>query len=235
MRLNELFEKHNLRLRRDTITTARGRYAAFIAVMSPEDFISLTTRDDVDISRIKSGAESRIHDEEEYLSLYGDDGQFGRYDIPFLHVQFPSGRVTGHEGRHRAAMVIQKGGTSFPVMIVPYSDEAYYADIFYIDDKDQDRKETLGPFGDPDSAESAASDFQKDAEAVNPEIYHFRTKIRDVGNAKLKGGPDSVSSNFEYTKWKVEDFPSQLIGQFNETIRVSNFRVGLVKGYRHQK
>lgn len=52
------------------------------------------------------------------LQSYNEASKAGRIGImPFLDVDIDTGTVQGHEGRHRAAAVLNAGGSDFPVAI----------------------------------------------------------------------------------------------------------------------
>jgi len=90
-----------------------------VVIMDPNEFLKMTTKTDEDIEDIKQNARS--------LLFYNREAKPGG-DIlimPFLNIevelhsngQARIGRIKGHEGRHRAAALIAKGGREFPVSI----------------------------------------------------------------------------------------------------------------------
>jgi hypothetical protein len=151
--------------------------------------------------------------------------------MPFLKVQFPSGKIFGHEGRHRAAWVKRSGGTRIPVTIYPYSESEYTGQIEYYDDNGERQFSTVGPFGDHTDA-VAATKAERHRIAVDLDLYVSRDRVEHTGNITLKGQPDR-SDGWDKAAWRVEDFPEQLVGQYNRSVVVRDFRVGLVKGYNH--
>lgn len=233
MLLQDLFEA-SLPLVKNQMSKFRGSYGAFIITMNPADFLKLTTTGD-DYERIMN--RPFPWSKEEYENIFTNDKDFGRYEMPFLNVQFPSGRIFGHEGRHRSAMIMRQGGKSVPVVIYPYEDYTYVAHLSYIDyaaDPDEEYPE-------PTEWESEAYKSRVDARAaldakkasLNPDDCYIRKeRIETNYGGVLKGAPER-SEGWDRAAWKVSDFPDHLIGQYDDSIVVSNFRVGLVKGYHH--
>ena len=78
-----------------------------IAVMDPMDFLKLTTIDQRHLKEIMT---------ESVISL---ESYKKRYEMPFLLIDWDTGIVLGHEGRHRASMLIKSTGdkSKFPVAI----------------------------------------------------------------------------------------------------------------------
>lgn len=80
-----------------------------LVTMDPKDFINLTTT-------YKEQKQNIIQRESSIpMRKYNPTG----YELPFLVIEAVTGRVRGHEGRHRAASVIASGGSidKFPVAI----------------------------------------------------------------------------------------------------------------------
>lgn len=229
MHLRELFESFRLPITRGEIPRARGSYGAFVVSISTEDFLKLTTPNQAAIDSIK--ARPFPADREAYVNDYGDDKNFGKYNMPFLKVSFPDGKIFGHEGRHRAAMVARKGGDRIPVIIYPYEDTGYEVTYKYWDESGYRQERTLTGFSDEESAHRAG----EEALRAFPEDDRGRIKTHWSGNRILRG--EQSRSNPEdwcYAAWKKEDFPKVLRGQYTD-YETSDFRVGIVKGYHHHR
>lgn len=105
--------------------------AQLIVLMSPEDFLSLTSSKE-HVNQIHQGAlplyrynqYTKIGDNEKYkdfISKLRGEEQYGSSVHPFLQIEFNNrlnGVVTGHEGRHRAAALIAKNSKKMPVAIL---------------------------------------------------------------------------------------------------------------------
>lgn len=85
---------------------ARGNGAHFIAEMDPKKFLELTTGDELSARAIMQDAQG-IDD----YNRYADEGS--NILMPFLDVS--DEKVVGHEGRHRAASLINAGHDKMPV------------------------------------------------------------------------------------------------------------------------
>jgi hypothetical protein len=218
----ELVESR-LVLRGGEINRARGSYGAFIITLHPLDFLKLTTHDQREMKVIQDKPFPYKADD-----LY-DPAMDGKFELPFLMVEFPSGQILGHEGRHRASMILKQGGDKFPVMIYPRSDDRYTGVIAYWDDSGHRREyHTPDEFTTKELAIAAA----KKAVSDIPEDDIIKVKTIFTGHRTLKGEPNR-SEGWEHAAWVKEDFPHQLRGQFNHNVVVTDFQVGLVKGYRH--
>ncbi len=232
MLLRDLFETASLPLLPQQLPRVRGSYGAFIITMKPEDFLALTTTNAEELKQITD--RPFPYDKEKYVDRLGREEGYGRYDLPFLKVRFPSGAIFGHEGRHRTAMVARAGGTRIPVVIYPYEENEYEVAVSYYDlssDDDGKTVENLGIFHSLDDAEKARDDRVVEL-TTNPDIWNAKGKIDYLRGGTLKGAPER-SEGWDRAAWRVEDFPKQLVGQYNQSIVVRDFRVGLVKGYRH--
>ncbi|PZR79594.1 MAG: hypothetical protein DI537_40830 [Stutzerimonas stutzeri] len=232
MLLSDLFETASLPLAAQQLPRVRGSYGAFIITMSPEDFLALTTSDAEELKSITD--RPFPYDKEKYVDRLGREEGYGRYDLPFLKVRFPSGEIFGHEGRHRSAMVARAGGKKIPVVIYPYEQNEYDVTVSYYDLASEDEgksTESLGIFNDLPSAEAAGEKRKAELEA-NEDMWSVKVKIDYLRGGTLKGAPER-SEGWDRAAWRVSDFPHQLIGQYNPSIVVKDFRVGLVKGYRH--
>jgi len=88
--------------------------ASAVTWMHPMDFLRLTTKDDATIEYIAAHAQP--------LEVYNAAAFSGSLDLPpFLDVDLDSaayGRVSAHEGRHRAAAVLAAGGDALPVALI---------------------------------------------------------------------------------------------------------------------
>jgi len=117
---------------------AVGQKCQVIVQMPVQDFLRLTTTNDADIETVfRKQAHpldsynhwNRMGDEREYASQVNQgktsqdkDYQWGRIVGPFLRIDIEPpagtfGKVSGHEGRHRAAAVWNAGGKVIPVAL----------------------------------------------------------------------------------------------------------------------
>jgi hypothetical protein len=117
---------------------AVGQKCQVVVQMPVLDFLRLTTTDDADIEAIfRKDAHpldsynhwNRMGDDPEYAAQVNQgidrsskDYKWGRVVGPFLRIEIEPpvgtlGRVTGHEGRHRAAAVMNAGGKVIPVAL----------------------------------------------------------------------------------------------------------------------
>jgi hypothetical protein len=234
MLLNDLFETASLPLVAKQLPRVRGSYGAFIITMDPKDFLALTTTDEDELRQIQNPTRPFPHDREHYAQdRYSGDKDFGRFEIPYLNVRFPSGKIFGHEGRHRSNMVMLAGGKRVPVVIYPYEETEYEGRVEYFSDDENDHErqvKRLGPFHDYDEARAVTKAERHSMEM--DDIYVVRDRVETLRGNPLKGQPDR-SDGWDKAAWKVDDFPQQLVGQFNPSVVVRDFRVGLVKGYHH--
>ncbi len=223
-----LDEEVRLPLRRGEIPKARGSYGAFIITMHPLDFLKLTTTNDEGIAQIQDRKFPAT--EEEYYDPTLRD--FGKFEMPFLTVAFPSGKILGHEGRHRSAMILKQGGTKVPVIIYPKSEGKWIGvATYYNSDGYRETNSTTQEYTSKSLALDAA---MADIHRLNiPEEDIIKLDYKFVGNSTLKGEPNR-SEGWDHAAWKKEDFPEQLVGQYS-SYRATNFQIGLVKGYRHFK
>lgn len=248
MRYREINEA-NLKLIKGDLPRIRGSYGAFIITMEPLDFLKLTAPE-ADFERIK--ARPFPHDREKWTEINdGKDRDYGRFNIPFLTIEWPSGKVVGHEGRHRAWMVHQQGGTNFPVAIYmrhPNEYEVVYDEYNVETEESVEKRED---FGTNYAAAKAREDelknhSQKERDAwqhaydndldfdISPISYHG-VKIETYRPGDIKGSPNHVNPNdpWERKPYAVEDMPQQLLGQYDDSVVVTKYKVGLVKGYSH--
>ena len=93
---------------------AKDNVSQAIVHMHPNHFLQLTTGSSLAKEQIKRNAQPL----ENYNKYSGPGGDSIVH--PFLRVQLDDkggGTVSGHEGRHRAAAVLNAGGNSMPVAI----------------------------------------------------------------------------------------------------------------------
>lgn len=123
---------------------ARSGKFQVIVEIDPEEFLMMTTRDDADIEQIKQRAAplhrynqgAKAGNDMEYRDRVNqirgadkdsDDYLWGTIHYPQLYISVNArgvGKITGHEGRHRAAALIRKGGKRMRVAIRLFVDEA---------------------------------------------------------------------------------------------------------------
>lgn len=204
-------------------------YGALLVVMDPMDFIRLTTPDEAGAQKILDTVDVSLAD---YRAGKNPDYSPQQYNIPFLNVVWPTGKVKGHEGRHRAARVVKAGGRNFPVALYFYS-ETEHVVSYTIEPDDEEPRQESQAF----KSFKAAEAFEKELQAKRQELDHpwvSNIKIETYGGWLLKGHPVR-GANFEPwdppASWQASDMPAQLIGQFNPSIVVpaSRMRVGVLK------
>lgn len=239
MYYSELFEapRTTLPLGKNALPNARDRYGALIAVMAPMDFIRLTTTNQTEIDAIFGHQFTTvdIYDKGSASGPHGELFQKNQYFMPFLNVLYPSGQVTGHEGRHRAAMIIKAGGTSFPVMLSFRSEYRFvllYQQTNY-ETEPEETSEHTETFTDMKALEARQQELRTlNNNLDQPFSYgYFRTETE--GGTILRGNPERQDRQnpFSYAKWQPSDMPARLIGQYNSAIHVptSRMRVGSLK------
>lgn len=84
--------------------------------MSPLDFLRLTTPNKAYIDQILNDSKS--------LEFY-NSSKAKSYVHPFLNFDRKTGKIEGHEGRHRAAAVHKAGGHKFVVALFPRPGHRY--------------------------------------------------------------------------------------------------------------
>jgi hypothetical protein len=194
--------------------------------MRPRDFLKLTTYNDDGIEKISK---------DEFADSPGDfkkgtDPRYrpDQYNMPFLNVT-ETGFVRGHEGRHRAAMVMRSGGNVFPLAIYMKSDIVYsvsWKELRYseIDDEYLDDEHFTKYF----SSFEDANSFEKEMkQKESGDIAMFSIKQNNAGGDYLKGHPER-SEPWNYSNWKKEEFPGFLIGQFDTSIRIPRSAMRIV-------
>lgn len=134
--LNEVTPR--LRVTDKMRNSARGNNSQVMVEMPPEDFLKLTTGKMVDVDQIGSEAKSLVqynrYTKAGHSDKYRDflnrgktkadqDYTWGSSQHPMLVIEISEqggkiiGRVSTHEGRHRAAAYMKKGGKAYPVAI----------------------------------------------------------------------------------------------------------------------
>lgn len=232
MFLSELFEaRKHLPLSKGVISAARDGYGAFVCVMHPMDFLRLTCHEDDGgpqgiIDEIKRTDKIEPPTLDSFVNNTGRM-QVSRYpSMAFLNVRLSDGKVRGHEGRHRAALVHLAGGDKYSCIIYPRNDD------FHTVSWEEDDERKSEEFVNDSNAAYARQEFLKNERDEDGYLKRFRVDVDYSGGGSLKGAP-ARSSGWDRAAWTVEDFPKQLIGQFPPHEIVTRFRVGLVKGYRH--
>lgn len=124
MKINEVTPQ--LRITPTHKLQARSSKHQLIVNMDPRDFLKATTPDQEAYDEIISKALSTVK-----YNRFAKSGE--NILMPFLAISLDHERIQGHEGRHRAASLINKGGTKMPVAIkmIP-GEDAYkkYADAY---------------------------------------------------------------------------------------------------------
>lgn len=105
MNLYELYEA-TLPLAKGSMHRSRHNYGALVAVMNPRDFITLTIDQTYNEKHLRQ-------DNVKGNYIYNPDD----YNMPFLDVDLLSGKVMGHEGRHRAVWALDNGYDKMTVTI----------------------------------------------------------------------------------------------------------------------
>lgn len=93
---------------------ARTNKAVAVIWMKPSDFLKLTTTHED--TRWNESITGRPVKELDVYNRFTESGEI--HVMPFLQVDLATGRVEGHEGRHRAAAVMNAGGARMPVAII---------------------------------------------------------------------------------------------------------------------
>jgi hypothetical protein len=232
----DLTEDMKLKMLPDQIRNARGSYGAFVISMHPDDFLELTTSDENEKKSIYAKQfpipKDEYADRMAGLSIADKEGQ---YQMPYLNVEFPSGKVVGHEGRHRAAMILKNGGTSIPVTIYPREDTIWRTTIEF-ENEDWEVVDSISQdFRNHSDANHFALDYML-GKRLPPEGLRFgKDKIECLRGNALRGAPARSEGPWKNAKWQASDFPDKLICQYHDWLSVpkSRFKIGLVKGYRH--
>lgn len=93
----------------EMIKTATSNKCVGYVLLDPKDFLRLTIATH-DVNRW-------LEEEKEYTKTLDEYNGYNMRLMPWLDVDIHSGKVLGHEGRHRAAAVIAAGGKTFPVAL----------------------------------------------------------------------------------------------------------------------
>lgn len=114
MKTLEQFLSESLLTNREQEERAVSNKMHALVHMHPRKFLELTTHDDQHASEIKGAAQS--------LHSYNEFTRNKRIQVaPFLHVSH-TGKVIGHEGRHRAAALLNAGHEVMPVYLHHHGD-----------------------------------------------------------------------------------------------------------------
>jgi hypothetical protein len=235
MLYRELLEapRTSLPLRKGAAKSARSNYGSLLAVMSPSDFLLLTTTDRQERQRI-------IDDPFNSLDAYDKgpetENELGaifhksQYNMPYLNVLYPSGQVVGHEGRHRAAMVLKAHGNKFPVALYFQSEIVYtvrYTQYDTNEDTD-DGIQKVEQFPDLEAARQRLAELKQLSYSEDAPSYYSSIRLDHVGGEKLRGHPGrSDFRNWKYAPWNPTDMPPFLIGQFDGSIRIATTRMAV--------
>ena len=114
MKIRTVLKEQELPVNKEDVPDYEDSYAKISVIMKPELFISLTTGDEKTVSDLE-------YDNQEYDYHYDPDD----YDVPFLKVLYNSGKIIGHEGRHRCVWAIDNKYDKVPVTLY-YYDKYYY-------------------------------------------------------------------------------------------------------------
>ncbi len=114
----------------DDYAASNPDYAqAYITYMDPRDFLRLTT----------SGIESRLHIEKEATGLSAKAAaDFSRGQPIQMHINSETGKVEGHEGRHRMVALQQSGIGRVPVLLFDYKNKYSKTPMKILELKGQD-------------------------------------------------------------------------------------------------
>jgi hypothetical protein len=224
----------------------RGSYAAFIITMAPKDFLALTIAPG-DMERIAAAEFPKNRDKFKDM-MGGRDDDFGRFNMPFLTVEWPTGKVMQHEGRHRALMIDRQGGGVFPVAIFLRYQTEYQVTYERWNSETDETTKGAEDFTSFEEAKERAdflkswNDRQRAAWGTPDEdefdaTCFFSVKIENLGGGTIKGSPSQENPDDPWDRkpYTAEDMPKQLVGQYDGSVVVTKFKVGVVKGYRHFK
>jgi hypothetical protein len=216
-------ETVRLPLNKGGVKHARSMYGAMICVMNPADFIRLTTTNEREYQDVLDDAKVSLDDFKK-----GTDPDFNKssYNIPFLRVVQETGKVKGHEGRHRAARVLKAGGDKFPCVIYFRTPMKYTVTYYrakwngeeYADDVTH--KET---FNTADEANARAAELETENDNHDSEYYNGDIRRDNVGNYEMKGSPRS--QGWDRDPWQASDMPANFIGEFNASVVIPTSRM----------
>lgn len=173
---------------KDYASKGSPRYAqAYIAYMTPQDFLDLTTSE--------SG---RSHIERTSKKLDPQElGDASRYQPIQLRIDHETGEVVGHEGRHRAYAMQQEGIESIPVLLFDSSNKYSKEEIGHLTLYGQDFGNTRS------TAEVGVSDLLPLSYANRDQILERFTKAGG-GNAALRYSVDDEQDRWENTRLTPE-------------------------------
>lgn len=173
---------------KDYASKGSPRYAqAYIAYMTPRDFLDLTTSE--------SG---RSHIERTSKKLDPQElGDASRYQPIQLRIDHETGEVVGHEGRHRAYAMQQEGIESIPVLLFDSSNKYSKEEIGHLTLYGQDFGNTRS------TAEVGVSDLLPLSYANRDQILERFTKAGG-GNAALRYSVDDEQDKWENTRLTPE-------------------------------
>ena len=173
---------------KDYASKGSPRYAqAYIAYMTPRDFLDLTTSE--------SG---RSHIERTSKKLDPQElGDASRYQPIQLRIDHETGEVVGHEGRHRAYAMQQEGIESIPVLLFDSSNKYSKEEIGHLTLHGQDFGNTRS------TAEVGVSDLLPLSYANRDQILERFTKAGGE-NAALRYSVDDEQDKWENTRLTPE-------------------------------
>lgn len=173
---------------KDYAAKGSPRYAqAYIAYMTPQDFLDLTTSES---GRSYIERTSKKLDPQEL-------GDASRYQPIQLRIDHETGEVVGHEGRHRAYAMQQEGIESIPVLLFDPSNKYSKEEIGHLTLYGQDFGNTRS------TAEVGVSDLLPLSYANRDRILERFTKAGG-GNAALRYSVDDEQDKWENTRLTPE-------------------------------
>lgn len=173
---------------KDYASKGSPRYAqAYIAYMTPQDFLDLTTSES---GRSYIERTSKKLDPQEL-------GDASRYQPIQLRIDHETGEVVGHEGRHRAYAMQQEGIESIPVLLFDPSNKYSKEEIGHLTLYGQDFGNTRS------TAEVGVSDLLPLSYANRDQILERFTKAGG-GNVALRYSVDDEQDKWENTRLTPE-------------------------------
>lgn len=158
-------------LTREHFRQARGNKAIIFLNMRADDFLYLTTPNEKAIEQISKEAKTR----REYVAwaLRGET-----IIPPLLKLFAKTGKVTGHEGRHRAAAILneKKDATMWVAIII--TDEDYGAMYYY----------ETSPEGKPWSRAKHYYGYKDVPEILEGQFSKVRVKVKPARHIPLWEG-----------------------------------------------
>ena len=173
---------------KDYASKGSPRYAqAYIAYMTPQDFLDLTTSES---GRSYIERMSKKLDPQEL-------GDASRYQPIQLRIDHETGEVVGHEGRHRAYAMQQEGIESIPVLLFDPSNKYSKEEIGHLTLYGQDFGNTRS------TAEVGVNDLLPLSYANRDQILERFTKAGG-GNVALRYSVDDEQDKWENTRLTPE-------------------------------